>query len=216
MANIGASLKILESQVGQITKQLTSQPSDAVAKTANPNMREVNAVFIHHKEIGVVSREQKEVKLTPIRDEKPTPTKRVRDQVEVEFTEGTRTNIPQKPQNLVEFVVPCEIGGKLVEIAIFDSGASVNIMPSSLYEKLGLSSIKPTEVILQLADKSVKVPLGCVEDVELKIDKVRLPADFVVLDVENSKNVRIILGRPFLATAGAIIDLKQKKIDNGC
>ncbi|XP_075486357.1 uncharacterized protein LOC142525962 [Primulina tabacum] len=154
MSNIGASLKILESQVGQITKQLTSQPSDAVQKTADPNLREVNAVFIQHEEIG----------------------------------------------------------GQLVEKAICDSGASVNIMPSFIYEKLGLSGIKPTEVILQLTDKLVKVPLGCVENVELKIDKLRLPADFVVLDVENNKNVRIILGRPFLATAGAIIDLKQRKL----
>ncbi|XP_075486244.1 uncharacterized protein LOC142525843 [Primulina tabacum] len=220
MANIGASLKILESQVEQITKQLTSQPSGAVQKTSDPNLREVNAIFMQHEEIGVVSREEKV--------DQPTPSKGNRDlknlhsniqsaeQEEVAFTgeddKGRQGNLPQKLQDLGEFVVPCEIGGQSVKTTICDSGASVNIMPSSLYEKLGLSRIKTTEVILQLADKSVKVPLGCVKDVELKIDKLRLPADFVVLEVEDSKNVRIILGRPFLATAGAIIDLKQRKL----
>ncbi|XP_075523963.1 uncharacterized protein LOC142556388 [Primulina tabacum] len=161
MASIGATLKILESQVGQITKQLMSQPSGAVQKNADPNLREANAIFMQHEEIGVVSKEEKV--------DQPTPSKRNR-------------------------------------------GASVNIMPSFLYEKLGLSRIKPTALSLQMADKSVRTPLGIVEDVELKIDKIRLQANFVVLDMGNSQNVRAILGRPFLATAEAVIDLRQGKL----
>ncbi|XP_073036796.1 uncharacterized protein [Primulina eburnea] len=85
-------------------------------------------------------------------------------------------------------------------------------MPSFLYEKLGLSRIKPTRLSLQMADKSVRTPLGIVEDVELKTDKIRLLADFVVLDMGNSQNVRDILGRPFFATAGAVIYLRQGKL----
>ncbi|XP_073035294.1 uncharacterized protein [Primulina eburnea] len=258
MAIIGVTLKILESQVGQITKQLTSQPSGAVQKTADPNLRKVNAIFIHHEEIGVVAREEKDVELMPGRDENPTPTKRARGKkserydlnqcidisllpcpqrflqlqaefqkkkgledlknlntnnefayhVESEFTEGTQRNFPQKLLDPGEFIVPCEIGGHLVERAICDSGASVNIMPSSLYEKLGLSKMKPTGLSLQMADKSIRTPLGIVEDIELKIDKLKLPADFVILDMGDSQNVRTILGRPFLATAGAVIDLR--------
>ncbi|XP_075500024.1 uncharacterized protein LOC142538597 [Primulina tabacum] len=193
MASIGATLKILESQVGQITKQLTSQPSGAVQKNADPNLREVNAIFMQHEEIGV-SLEQEEVAFTE------------------EDDKGRQGGFPRKLQNPGEFVVPCEIGGQLVEKAICDSGASVNIMPSFLYEKLGLSKIKPTGLSLQMADKSVRTPLVIVEDVELKIDKIRLLADFVVLDMGNSQNVRAILGRPFLATAGAVIDLRQGKL----
>ncbi|XP_075473965.1 uncharacterized protein LOC142505024 [Primulina tabacum] len=236
MASIGATLKILESQVGQIPKQLTSQPSSAVQKTADPNLLEVNAIFIQHEEFGVVGREEKEVEPTPVRDEKPTPTKRAQrflqlqaefqkkqgledlknlhtnnefaDQVEGEFTEGTRRNRPQKLQDPVEFVVPYEIGGKLVKTTICDSGTSVNIMPSSLYEKLGLSKMMPTGLSLQMADKSIRTPLGIVEDVDLRIDKLKVLAEFVVLDMENSQNVHVILGRPFLATVGAIIDVK--------
>ncbi|XP_075499267.1 uncharacterized protein LOC142537655 [Primulina tabacum] len=138
------------------------------------------------------------------------------EQEEVAFTggddKGRKGNLPQKLQDLGEFVVPCEIGSQSVKKAICDSGASVNIMPSFLYEKLGLSRIKPTGLSLQMADKSVRTPLGIVEDVELKIDKIRLLADFVVLDMENSQNVRAILGRPFLVTAGAVIDLRQGKL----
>ncbi|XP_075504552.1 uncharacterized protein LOC142541991 [Primulina tabacum] len=226
MASIGATLKILESQVGQITKQLTSQQSGAVQKNADPNLREVNAIFMLHEEIGVVNREEKV--------DQPTPSKGSRGkkgledlknlqsniqsakQEEVAFTggddKGRKGNLPQKLQDPGEFVVPCEIGGQLVEKAICDSGASVKIMPSFLYEKLGLSRIKPTGLSLQMADKSVRTPLGIVEDVELKIDKIRLLADFVVLDMGNSQNVRAILGRPFLATAGAVIDLTQGKL----
>ncbi|XP_073051287.1 uncharacterized protein [Primulina eburnea] len=138
------------------------------------------------------------------------------EQKEVAFTggddKGRKGNLPQKLQDPGEFVVPCEIGSQSVKKAICDSGASVNIMPSFLYEKLGLSRIKPTGLSLQMADKSVRTPLGIVEDVELKIDKIRLLADFVVLDMGNSQNVRAILGRPFLATAGAVIDLRQGKL----
>ncbi|XP_075475587.1 uncharacterized protein LOC142506631 [Primulina tabacum] len=85
-------------------------------------------------------------------------------------------------------------------------------MPSSHYEKFGLSRMRPIGLSLQMADKSVRTLLGIVEDVELRIDKLRLPADFVVIDMGNSQNVRSILGRPFLATAGAVIDLRQEKL----
>ncbi|XP_075483680.1 uncharacterized protein LOC142523835 [Primulina tabacum] len=96
--------------------------------------------------------------------------------------------------------------------AICDPWASVKVMSSSLYEKLGLSRMKPTKLILQLEHKSVKVPLGFVEDVEVEIDKLRHPAYFAVLDIENSENVLVIVERPFLDTVGTIIDVKQGKL----
>ncbi|XP_075504557.1 uncharacterized protein LOC142541995 [Primulina tabacum] len=214
MANIGASLKILESQVGQITKQLTSQPSGAIQKTADPKLREVNAIFIHHEEIGMIEGKEKKIDRTPswkisrLQEKETEVRKRFlqlqaefhkkkgledlktlhsniqsAEQEEVAFTggdnKGKQVNLPQKLQDPGEFVVPCKIGGKFGKKAICDSGASVNIMPSSLYEKLGLNRIKPTGLSLQIADKS---------------------------------NVRAILRRPFLATAGAVIDLRQGKL----
>ena len=89
----------------------------------------------------------------------------------------------------------------------------MNLMPHSVYKQLGLGELKPTTITLSLADRSVKIPKGIVEDVLVKIDKFYYPIDFVVLDTAPSSNepnhVPIILGRPFLATANAIINCRN-------
>ena len=82
-----------------------------------------------------------------------------------------------------------------------------------MYKQLGLGELKPTNITLSLADRSVKIPKGIVEDVLVKVDKFYYPVDFVVLDTEPIKNgpnhVTIILGRSFLATANAIINCRN-------
>ena len=107
--------------------------------------------------------------------------------------------------------IPVNIGGNFIDKSLLDLGASVNLMPYSVYLQLGLGELKPTTITLSLADRSVKIPKGIVEDVLVKIDKFYYPVDFVVLDTEPSSNepnhVPIILGRPFLATANAIINI---------
>ena len=109
--------------------------------------------------------------------------------------------------------IPVNIGGKCINKALLDLGASVNLMPFSVYMQLGLGELKPTSITLSLADRSVKIPKGIVEDVLVKIDKFYYPIDFVVLDTAPSSNepnhVPIILGRPFLATANAIINCRN-------
>ena len=109
--------------------------------------------------------------------------------------------------------IPVNIGGSCINKALLDLGASVNLMPHSVYKQLGLGELKPTSITLSLADRSVKIPKGIVEDVLVKIDEFYYPVDFVVLDTEPSSNepnhVPIILGRPFLATANAIINCRN-------
>ena len=109
--------------------------------------------------------------------------------------------------------IPVNIGGNCIDKALLDLGASVNLMPYSVYMQLGLGELKPTTITLSLADRSVKIPKGIVEDVLVKIDKFYYPVDFVVLDTEPSSNepnhVPIILGRPFLATVNAIINFRN-------
>ena len=89
----------------------------------------------------------------------------------------------------------------------------MNLLPYSVYKKLGLGELKPTNITLSLADRSVKIPKGIVEDVLVKVDKFYYLVDFVVLDTEPIANgpnhVPIILGRPFLATANAIINCRN-------
>ncbi|RVW20833.1 hypothetical protein CK203_111899 [Vitis vinifera] len=95
------------------------------------------------------------------------------------------------------------IGGKVVEKALLDLGASVNLLPYSVYKQLGLGELKPTSITLSLADRSVKIPRGIIEDVLVQVDNFYYPVDFVVLDTDPLKEanyVPIILGRPFLAT----------------
>ena len=109
--------------------------------------------------------------------------------------------------------IPVNIGGNCINKALLDLGASVNLMPYPVYMQLGLGELKPTSITLSLADRSVKIPKGIVEDVLVKINKFYYPVDFVVLDTEPSSNepnhVPIILGKPFLATANAIINCRN-------
>ena len=106
--------------------------------------------------------------------------------------------------------ISVNIGGTCIDKSLLDLGDSVNLLPYSVYKQLGLGELKPTNITLSLADRSVKIPKGIVEDVLVKVDKFYYPVDFVVLDtepIENEPNhVPIILGRPFLAIANAIIN----------
>ena len=105
------------------------------------------------------------------------------------------------------------IGGTCIDKSLLDLGASVNLLPYSVYKQLGLGELKPTNITLSLVDRSVKIPKGIVEDVLVKVDKFYYPVDFVVLDTEPIENgpipVPIILGTPFLATANAIINCRN-------
>ncbi|GJS72089.1 putative laccase [Tanacetum coccineum] len=93
-----------------------------------------------------------------------------------------------------------------------DLGASISLMPYTMYEKLGLGEPKLTRMSLELADRSIQYPQGIAENVLIKIDIFVLPIDFVILDMREDSRILIILGRPFLATARAMIDVFNKKI----
>ncbi|XP_074350090.1 uncharacterized protein LOC141689636 [Apium graveolens] len=109
--------------------------------------------------------------------------------------------------------ISCVIGNTFIDKALLDLGASVNLLPLSVYQALGLGELKKTSITLQLADRSVKTPKGIVEDVLIKIDDFIFPVDFVVLETEPVKNLKnqipIILGRPFLATSNALINCRN-------
>jgi hypothetical protein len=110
--------------------------------------------------------------------------------------------------------ISCTIGVSRIEKALLDLGASVNLLPYLIYLQLGLGELKPTSMALQLADRSVKISRGIVEDVLIKVDKFYFPVDFIVLDTELVQNVgvqiSVILGRPFLAMANAMINCRTR------
>jgi len=93
-----------------------------------------------------------------------------------------------------------------------DLGASINLIPSSLVKKLGIRKVKPRQMSLELVDQSVVHPKGVIENLLVKVDKFIFPADFVILNTEEEENNSIMLGKPFLATARAIIDVEQGEL----
>ncbi|GJZ61806.1 RNA-directed DNA polymerase, eukaryota, reverse transcriptase zinc-binding domain protein [Tanacetum coccineum] len=94
-------------------------------------------------------------------------------------------------------------------------GASVNVMPKSIFEHLKLARLKKTDMLVEMADMIKRSPIGIVENVLVKVDKFLFPSYFVVMDMLNRRNETIILGRPFLATIHAEIDVFNKEISLG-
>ncbi|KAK8613673.1 hypothetical protein V6N13_101430 [Hibiscus sabdariffa] len=122
------------------------------------------------------------------------------------------TKIPAKKTDPGSFTIECSIGHNYSTKALCDPGASINLMPKSVFQKLNIGEAKPTTVMLQLADHSFVQPEGKIEDILVQVDKFIFPADFLILDCEADKNAPIILGRPFLSTSRAIIDFDKDEI----
>ncbi|CAJ2657668.1 unnamed protein product [Trifolium pratense] len=123
-----------------------------------------------------------------------------------------QNNMPPKLKDPGSFSIPCVIGNYVIDRALCDLGASISLMPMPIYEKLKLGELRPTKMSIQFADRSVKYPLGILENVPVRIGQFFIPTDFIVMDIREDSNTPIILGRPFLATAGAIIDVKEGKL----
>ncbi|XP_017981021.1 PREDICTED: uncharacterized protein LOC108663040 [Theobroma cacao] len=123
-----------------------------------------------------------------------------------------QNKLPPKLKDLGSFSIPCTINRFKFTKALWDLGAGVSIMPLSIAEKLGLNEIRPTIVSLQLADKTIRYLVGIIEDVLVKVGHLYILVDFIVLEMEEDLEIPLILGRPFLATAGVIIDVREGKI----
>ncbi|XP_024043088.1 uncharacterized protein LOC112099832 [Citrus clementina] len=123
-----------------------------------------------------------------------------------------QNKIPTKLKDPRSFTIPCSIGTRYIGRALCDLGASINLMPLSVFKQLGVREYRPTTVTLQLADISHACPEGKIEDVLVKVDKFIFLVDFIVLDFEADKEVPIILGRPFLATGKTLINEQKREL----
>jgi len=109
--------------------------------------------------------------------------------------------------------ISCFIGEHKIKRALLDLGASVNLLPYSVFQSLNLGELKPTSVTLLLADRSIKVPREIVEDVLVQVDNFIYHVDFIIVDtqpVQTCNSIPIILGRPFLATSNALINCRNE------
>ncbi|GKF59627.1 reverse transcriptase domain-containing protein, partial [Tanacetum coccineum] len=120
--------------------------------------------------------------------------------------------LPQKLRDPGKFLIPCDFP-KLDEcLALADLGASINLMPLSIWNHLSLLELTTTRMILKLANRSTVTPAGVAEDVFVKVGQFYFPADFVVVDYEVDPLVPLILERPFLRTARALIDVHGEEM----
>ncbi|GJV06043.1 reverse transcriptase domain-containing protein [Tanacetum coccineum] len=124
--------------------------------------------------------------------------------------------LPEKLGDPDKFLIPCDFPGMDVCHALADLGASINLMPLSIWKKLSLPELTPTRMTLELADRSITRPKGLAEDVFVKVGKFHFPTDFVVVDFEADPRVPLILGRSFLRTGHTplhIDDMSVNRID---
>ena len=120
--------------------------------------------------------------------------------------------IPKKLGDPGVPTIPCSIKRNYVKTALCDLGADVSVMPLSLYRRLELNKLTSTEISLQMADKSTAIPVGICEDMHVVVANVTILTDFVILDIPEDDSMSIILGRPFLNTAGPIIDCNKGNV----
>ncbi|GJY73372.1 retrovirus-related pol polyprotein from transposon TNT 1-94 [Tanacetum coccineum] len=183
--NQGASIKTLEIQIGQISKNST--PLYKARQTTVPFPSRLDNHYC-----------EEEGNYGP------------------KFTEAcgashTNNAIPQKEKDPGSFTLPCFINDFCFDNALVDLGPSVSIMPLSAYLKLVLGELVHTRLIVELADMTVKYPKGIAENVLVGIGKFTFPVDFIILDMPEDIRVPLILGRPFLSTARAKIDVYKRK-----
>ncbi|XP_061356193.1 uncharacterized protein LOC133300632, partial [Gastrolobium bilobum] len=209
--NQEASIRNLETQIGQLSRQFNERTQGTFPSNTdvNPNA--------HCKAITTRSGIVIEPVIKPSFMKDLLSKKRKLKECEtVTLTEECsaiiQKKLPPKLEDPGSFSIPIEIGNIDVGKALCDLGASINLMPLSICKALGIHELKPTKVSLQLADRSTRRPDGVIEDVLVKIDKFIFPADFVILDMQEDAEIPLLLGRPFLATARAMIDVEQGKL----
>ncbi|GJR21704.1 reverse transcriptase domain-containing protein [Tanacetum coccineum] len=120
--------------------------------------------------------------------------------------------LPKKLRDPRKFLIPCDFPRMDVCHALADLGASINLMPLSIWKKLSLPELTPTQMTLELADRSITHPKGLAKDVYVKVWKFHFPTDFVVVDFEADPRVPLILGRSFLRTGHTLIDVYGEEI----
>nr|GEX22990.1 DNA-directed DNA polymerase [Tanacetum cinerariifolium] len=119
--------------------------------------------------------------------------------------------LPKKLRDPGKFLIPCGFN-ELKCKAISDLGASINLMPLSVWKKLGLPEFISTRITLELANRAICTPAGVVRDVFVPVGKFTFPSDFVIVDYESDPRVPLFLGRPFLRTARALIDVHGEEM----
>ncbi|GJV62218.1 hypothetical protein Tco_1468318, partial [Tanacetum coccineum] len=217
--NQGASIKTLEIKIGKLSKVLQERGSRSLPRLTETIPRD------HVKSISTTV----QTKIPSIRCNGPTQyailatqnrksffkeKPRMGSQMEASsYNSGTlEETLPPKEKYPGSFTLPCHINDICFEKALADLGASVSVMPYSTFSNQGVGELAPTKLIIELANRTIKHPKGVAKNVLVGINKFVFLVDFVVLDMPKDIKVPLILGRPFLSTTHAKIDVFKEKI----
>ncbi|XP_047979131.1 uncharacterized protein LOC125221046 [Salvia hispanica] len=227
--SLNVHMKSIDTQISQISQVVgvQHQPGQFPAQTIN-NPKDCKAIHLRGgKSYEGPSMPVEEKKSTPEEDVRAEGNSMGKNKVEIQTKKDA---VPEKlpPPSIPTTVrVPFPFAVKKKKLdeqfskflgifrktnALCDLGASINLMPLSFFRKMKIGTLKPTTITLQMADRSVTYPKGIVEDVQVKVHIFIFPVDFVVLDMEEDMNVPLILGRPFLATGKALIDIAKGEL----
>ncbi|GKB49257.1 hypothetical protein Tco_0900010 [Tanacetum coccineum] len=130
----------------------------------------------------------------------------------VNILDAYENNLSQKEKDPGSFTLSCLINNICFNKALVNLGASVSVIPFSIYTNLGLGDLSHTRMTIELADRTIKQPKGIATNVLVRIGKFVFPIDFVILDIPEDEDVPLILGRPFLSTAHVKIDVFKRKV----
>ncbi|CAM8983494.1 unnamed protein product [Rhodiola kirilowii] len=131
----------------------------------------------------------------------------------VECSAIVQSRMPKKMQDHGPFSIPISLGKIETDRALCDLGASISLIPYSLFEKIDVGELHPTTISLKLADTSSRIPRGVLRDVSIKVGKFFIPVDFYVLEMDDEQETPVILGRPFLNTVEAVIRCGEGSIE---
>nr|XP_009795250.1 PREDICTED: uncharacterized protein LOC104241973 [Nicotiana sylvestris] len=204
---------------GELIPKVTHEPKNAaeipeLVEAPRPpppfpqSLQKKNDDRLFTKFLSMLSQVQLNIPLVDVLREIPKYAKYIKDIV----THKRRITEFETVALTEDCTIPMRIGNINVGHALCDLGASINLMPLSLFKQLGPRAPSPTTVMLPLADRSIAYPEGVIEDVLLQIGKFIFPADFIILDYEADELVPIILWRPLLATGDAIIKVREGKM----
>ena len=167
----------------------------------------VNVPLLDMVQVPTYARYLKDI----LNNKRPLPNEEMVKLTE-ECSAAILNRLPEKKKDPGCPTISCSIGAHHFDQALCDLGASVSVMPKEVFDRLSYTTLTPTPMRLQLADSSVRYPAGIAEDVPVKIRGNFIPVDFVVLEMDIDKNTPLILGRPFLSTANAQIDVGNGEI----
>ncbi|XP_049348575.1 uncharacterized protein LOC125813105 [Solanum verrucosum] len=229
--NFQMSQMSLEKQVAQVENSLNLRPQGGLPSDIESNSKQLHAVSTRSglqleelapkkRDIDVSNKEKKVEEVVKSSNiEAPVPQKKLPPPFPQRLKKHNEDKcfgypelkdpkrLPKKLKDPGSFTVQITIGQSGHARGLCDLGASINLMPLSVYQNLGLGNPKRTTVILQLADRSTAKPEGVVEDVLVQVGSLIFPVDYVFLDFEPDSEVPFILGRPYLATGRALIDV---------